>query len=223
MASINGISVKSLKAFEGHEGEVCYQGNVYLGNKKLGMWSQDSWGGPDRFDFESRDMEKRLNKKVIELNQDKAMHGTTRDGKPYTVDYDLELLMYDLVKLQLDEKEFKNSIKKGNAGLLIVTDGYHKVVWNLREAHTKMSNDKLLRYCYKMIEDAKAEAKFYKENEWTKHEVKVYRSLDDFKIGEPITMKDISKDSKTVDEKMAKAKGSKGTKTVVKKGNEQER
>lgn len=39
MASINNVTVKSLKTFSGHEGEPCYWGNLYLGNKKIGSWS----------------------------------------------------------------------------------------------------------------------------------------------------------------------------------------
>ena len=31
--NINGITVKNLKTFKGHEGETCFQGNLYLGKK----------------------------------------------------------------------------------------------------------------------------------------------------------------------------------------------
>ena len=51
VASINGVSLKKLSYFVGHEGG-CFQGDVYLDGKKLGFWSQDSWGGPDNFEFE---------------------------------------------------------------------------------------------------------------------------------------------------------------------------
>ena len=44
MAQINGVTVKALKTFYGHEGEPVFQGNLYLGNKKIGFWSQDARG-----------------------------------------------------------------------------------------------------------------------------------------------------------------------------------
>lgn len=50
VASINGVSLKKLRYFVGHEGG-CFQGDVYLDGKKLGFWSQDSWGGADNFEF----------------------------------------------------------------------------------------------------------------------------------------------------------------------------
>ena len=46
MASINGISLKAMKSFEGMEG-TAWQGNVYVGTKKVAFWSQDGNGGPD--------------------------------------------------------------------------------------------------------------------------------------------------------------------------------
>ena len=204
MASINGISVKGLKSFVGHEGEGCYQGNIYIANKKVGFWSQDSWGGPDLFNFDLSYSEKKLSDRVKELNPDKAIHGKSRDGKPYTIDYDLELLMYDLVKLLEDEKIFKNSIKKGFAGAMIVTDGYHLVAWNLKENLLKLSDENLLSHCSKMIEKAKDEAKFFKESADTKHEIKIYRSFSDFEIGTPIALKEICT-KQTLDEKVLKS------------------
>lgn len=38
MASINGISLKAMKSFEGVEG-TAWQGNVYVGTKKVAFWS----------------------------------------------------------------------------------------------------------------------------------------------------------------------------------------
>lgn len=43
MASINGLTVKKLKYFEGKEGAAA-QGDLYLGNKKIAFWSQDANG-----------------------------------------------------------------------------------------------------------------------------------------------------------------------------------
>lgn len=53
MASVNGVEVKNVKIFEGMEGPTA-QGSVYLNGRKLGLWSQDSHGGCDRYDFDER-------------------------------------------------------------------------------------------------------------------------------------------------------------------------
>lgn len=34
MASINGVTIRGLKKFYGHDGETLYQGNVYYNGKK---------------------------------------------------------------------------------------------------------------------------------------------------------------------------------------------
>ena len=106
MASINGISVKGITKFKGHEGEPLAQGNLYVNNKKIGFWSQDSHGGPDCYVLDPKYDERLLNQAVISRNQDKAMHGTSRGGETYTIDYDMDLLLSDLLCLREDEKEF---------------------------------------------------------------------------------------------------------------------
>lgn len=60
MAEIKGISLKSVKSFRGHEGEPLLQGNLYYKGKKIGFFSQDSWGGPDQIMFDDRSKEKEL-------------------------------------------------------------------------------------------------------------------------------------------------------------------
>lgn len=47
MASLYGVSIKNLKTFKDHEGMIAYQGDIWFNNKKLGLWSQDSWCGSD--------------------------------------------------------------------------------------------------------------------------------------------------------------------------------
>lgn len=44
MANINGLSIKKVRSFVGPEGHI-YQGDLYLGKKKIAFWSQDANGG----------------------------------------------------------------------------------------------------------------------------------------------------------------------------------
>lgn len=201
MASIHGISIKNVECFLDHEELLIHKGEIYLNGKKIGFWSQDSWGGPDRYSFSEPLMEERLNRKVIELNQDKALHGVTRDNKPYVVDYNLDLLMYDLVKLMADEKIFLDAKKEGRTGIIIATDGHHKFAYSFNEKVSVLSNEEILQYFAKDIEDAKKEARFFEETEHTKHQINIYREIKDFVIGEPIDEQQLLK-GESLDDKI---------------------
>ena len=191
MASINGITVKGIKNFRGHEGEPLCQGNVYLGNKKIGFWSQDSWGGPDSIYLDEPYRVRKLEAKVRELNREKEEHHTRPDGSRYTLEYSLDIMFGDLMELKNDEDTFKSAIKKGFAGVLLITDGYHIFGWNLSNAEVNLADDDLLKRFAKHIEDGKKKYKFFKEDNHTKYETRIYRSLDDFKIGKAIKLDDI--------------------------------
>lgn len=191
MASINGITVKALKQFRGHEGEPLYQGNIYLGNKKIGWWSQDSWGGCDNIYLDQPYNITKLENTVKCLNLHRRQTFTRGDNSIYTLDYSLDTLFGDLMSLQEDEKEFKKAIKNGFAGLLLVTDGYKIFGWNLAKPTMEMSNEEILVNFNKKIEDGKRQNKFFAEDGYIKHEVKIYRSIDDFNVGRAINLNDI--------------------------------
>ena len=55
--TIGAFTLGSIKAFRGHEGETCLQGTLLKDGKKVAEWSEDSWGGPMRFDFTSKDLQ----------------------------------------------------------------------------------------------------------------------------------------------------------------------
>ena len=194
MASINGITVKALKTFRGHEGEPCCQGNLYIGAKKIGFWSQDSWGGCDNFMLDEPYSERKLDAKVKELNADKTEKLTRYDGTEAILEYSLEYLMSDLIALIQDEKIYKAAVKDGFKGVLLVSDGYHMFGWQLNENATKVSTDVLLKHYADEIEKGKVKHKFFKENEYQKHTVKIYRSTADFNIGTKIKLDDITRE-----------------------------
>lgn len=191
MASINGITVKALKQFRGHEGEPLYQCNVYLGNKKIGWWSQDSWGGPDTCYLDEPYKVRKLEAKVKELNRDKEETFSRTDGSTYTINYSLDIMFGDLMALKNDEDTFKAAVKNGFAGVLLVTDGCHVFGWNLNKEMADLSDEIILMKFAKAIEDGKKKHKFFGEYGITKHQTKIYRSLADFNIGKAIKIEDI--------------------------------
>ena len=193
MATINGFRIKGLKQFRGHEGEVLFQGDLYLNGNKLGFWSQDSHGGPDNFVLEGGWKQVRTLDDIIKgMYPEKAL--MLGDGeRPIVIKYGLEHLLADLVELMGDEKTFKKAIKNGFAGVMIATDGRHETVWQLPASYVAMADGALMGKMGAAIRSAKEG--FYPEDDYTRHSVKVYRCLEDFVVGEPIGVGQRSVDS----------------------------
>lgn len=112
MASINGVSIKSLKIFKGHDGEPLYQGNVYYKGRKLGFWSQDAHGGiEDNFLFDESQL-----KEAVDDYRDHS--GKVEDG--YKEYFDASALLCEVADLTQAEKEFKKAAKKGYKAVIRV-------------------------------------------------------------------------------------------------------
>lgn len=101
MASLNGVEIKNLKMFYGHEGEPLNQGTVYLNGRKLGFWSEDSYGGCNVFDFDTRSL-------------DKPFYQYKSVFKNYEIYkyIDIDSFMFSLLGLSLLEDMLKKSYKK---------------------------------------------------------------------------------------------------------------
>ena len=115
MAKINGVEVKNLKEFTGHEG-VCCQGNVYKDGKKLGFWSQDGWGGPDMFDFDES--------LLLDAGRD-YQAGFPDDYKYREFAADADCFLYAVVKLKYIESDCKKAFRKGWKAVFYMNDGFH--------------------------------------------------------------------------------------------------
>lgn len=164
MASINGIQIKSLKQFRGHEGEPLFQGNVYYKGKLLGFWSQDAHGGIcDNYSFSEYILKDEVKKYVA----------SDRVEEMYRSVASLENLLADLVDLTEREKEFKKFVKKGYPTMLWVTDDYHIFCG----ACMAISDEAVLNAFKDEIEDFKK--KMYKNCEL---KISIYRDLKDFVI-----------------------------------------
>lgn len=191
MAKINGIELKALKKFKDHEGCTIAQGNLYLGGKKIGFWSQDYMNGPDMFDLSTAYNEEKLNKKVEELNFDKRTEWKIGDTKTY-IEYGLEELLNDLITLKEEENFFKKQAKKiGHNPIVIVIQGIKG--WTAlslnAESYTKLSNEQILNLKeIKNSLDEMEESVTYKED---KAEIFFFRSLNDFDIGKHIKLEDV--------------------------------
>lgn len=194
MASINGLTVKKLKYFQGREGTAA-QGDLYLGNKKIAFWSQDADGCiEDSLDMEPGYSEWKLRQAIIAAHPEKHEEKIAQNGVPYTLDYELESLMADLLSLKETEKAWKRAVKIGYAGLFEITDGFHVSRWNLfrllydngvrtaEEVKTKIPKQQM----------DEALASMFK-NETPKEAV--FWSKEDFAVGIPLTLDSIAIDN----------------------------
>ena len=164
MAKLNGIEIKSLKSFRGHEGEPLFQGNIYYHGKKLGFWTQDAHGGIcDEFLFDRKILEKEVGRFAKSFLVEEK----------YSSFADLEMLLTSLLTLILDEKDYKKALKKGYSAIVQANDGYHYNYYMTREVDkSKIQNSS---YYKNFLQEFEKTA--FKNR---KIEVKIYTSLDDF-------------------------------------------
>lgn len=108
MASINGIEIKTYTTFKGHDGQPLRQATVYMDGKKIGMISEDAWGGPMNINVKNYvEVEKRLFEYAS--HEKFAMHALK----------DIELLFDLLLGLIFVEKQAKKAWKKNEEAIII--------------------------------------------------------------------------------------------------------
>lgn len=125
MAKIKGIELRNIRDFRGHEGEPLTQGDVYYKGKKVGFYSQDSWGGPDILNLDY-DLDKDLEKEINDIfhNYNGGILFKKLDdlyAKQYNCEELFELeqkgyeyLFMDLLQLMEHEETYKEFSKKFN-------------------------------------------------------------------------------------------------------------
>ncbi len=175
MAKIHGIELKGIKTFRDHEGASIAQGNIYVEGKKVGEWSQDSWGGPDIYRMSNGYSERAFCDAV------KKVHPQTKKFDKFEIEYDLDILMGELLELTNEEKDYKKFVKSGYPTLCTISDGCVSISWGLRSTNglTESLKSKLL---------AEAQKNGIRTDSAT---ISLKTSLADFIVGDPIRLADI--------------------------------
>lgn len=194
MASINGLTVKKIKYFDGREGTAA-QGDLYLGNKKIAFWSQDADGCiDDNLDMEPGYSEQKLRQAIIAAHPEKHEEKIAQNGVPYTLDYELEFLMADLLSLIETEKAWKRAAKAGYVGLFEIADGFHYKTWYLSkwlyESGARTVEDVKARIPKPQLDQA-LDSMF--KNERLKESV--FWSKEDFVIGTSLELGSVMRDA----------------------------
>ena len=138
MAKVNGFELKGIKEFKGHEGEPCFQGNIYLNGKKVGWFTDDSWGGCKRIDFEDSELHyffANIAKRYAEAYPD-LFTGIgielTRENQSTADWFDEEWFIIELMILKENETLMKKYMKKGAASMVFLfnTEGLDEGVYS---------------------------------------------------------------------------------------------
>lgn len=177
MASINGIELKGLKEFKGHEQEPLTQGNIYYKGKKVGWYSQDSYGGEDYISL-AKDLGVEVKNEVEEIlnsyESDTIFSGISElYDKCYGANFDTkkfkggEYLFADLIRLQDHERIYKKFNKKWNINNIAIC---YKDLFTMfasasilpkEEFKKKLDKDKNIKlyYLYSSLEDFKLDTR----------------------------------------------------------------
>ena len=179
MASINGLTIKNPTTWLGREGYAT-QGDLYLGDEKIGFWSQDGNGGEDRYELEEKYSDIKLYKVVKQLYKDKVL-----TSNRISINYDIDLLMSDLLELQEMEKEYRKNFYYNDNTMAVILNPYFRKTIKLPPTNRNV-DDELIKLSIKKEID-----KFRKEHGSDDIEVKIFRSYKDFDIGTPIKKEDL--------------------------------
>lgn len=162
-ATNNGVEIKALKGFEGMEGWT-YQGNLYVENKKIAAWSQDSHGGiVDWLTMEPVFSEDKLGSIFADVDSNLG----------------LELAMNELVVLK---EAYKKAKKDGYGWIFVLCGGFWEKIWLIPAGNTQTPEqlkEELLPQC---------KENFKRNSDPTPY---LYTKDEDFCIGKPITLDDI--------------------------------
>ena len=117
MASIYGVELKSVKTWQGEEG-LGLQANVYIDKKKVGMVTDDAWGGPLRFDFDTSELDKRAEKYRVNVWNNKpenakylSLYNSGSDFEDAFIDEIYNLLMVEKSWKRQQKTQWKNLVR----------------------------------------------------------------------------------------------------------------
>lgn len=164
MAKINGLQIKKVVNFKGHEGEGLFQCDVYHNGKKVGWFSQNAWGGQDEI---------HIDQSVVELFKDYASDSIDNTKQSY-VFYGIEWAIIDLYGLNQVEKAFKRANAKGFTGLVEISDWLLGTTIGISQGLCMKSDKEVIAYLRgKLSPDY---------GKFADTAFKVYRSLEDFNV-----------------------------------------
>ena len=183
MASINGLTIKNTVTWLGREGYAT-QGDLYLDEEKIGFWSQDGDGGEAWYEFEEKYSLEKFFSAINYLNKDK-IYVYESNGIKHKMRFDVDLLMDELLDLQELEKEYQKIFYSSNKTMVVISNFSLRKIIQLPTYAPDIDSELIKLSIKKQID------KFREEHGSENLEVKIFRSFDDFKIGDTLKKEDI--------------------------------
>lgn len=166
MASINGLTVKKIVEFRGHEGEPLVQCDVYYKGKKVGFYSQGDWGSESiaRVDAAVREQFKEYGTRFLTEEEEKYAYAFKG----------IEWAIEDILVLHGQEKSFKKITKQGvYGGLVVVTTNIYAKSYAINYNMAKLSFDAIVEH----LKSGTSELASIPNKNFS-----VYKSIEDFNI-----------------------------------------
>jgi len=123
MAQIKGFTIKNITNFRGHEQELLVQGSIYYKGKKVGFYSDDSWGGEPQIDFDNKEIKAIAKRVCAEYFAEHPDEKLFPHNEP-----DLEEFFNKVFLLMETERSFKKNLKKGFLILATYTQDYNTIM-----------------------------------------------------------------------------------------------
>jgi len=118
------ITLKNIKHSEFASQETyCYQASIYVDGIKSGTVRNDGWGGADHIDWNSKEIEQRVDAWVSVQPRMPVPW-----DKSETIKFSLEILFSNLIDQWLSDKEFKRVLRKG---LIIINNNNEKSCYSV--------------------------------------------------------------------------------------------
>lgn len=169
MASLNGVSMRNLRKYEGHNAEM-WQGDLYIGDKKV-AWFSDTDGGEPEFGMEYGYSLRKLEEAIIRVNDEIN-----------TFDEFL-ITLQDLVQ---NEEEYRSYLIKGFPVLVVQLVGAYSMHYiALRKKYCAWSDEQIMDFVRDTLESN------MRDDHGDGYTVKIYRGLTEFVVGAPFPISDI--------------------------------
>ena len=126
MATINNITVKNVKSFSGIEYPTCYECSIYNGNKRIGTYCQDQWGGEGHFSPNSLYND-------LKPFAEKYKEGCKKD-KYYEFQGEPENFISSIIQLHQYEKDFRRNVKNGWSTTVYFMNSFKTISCGFRSA-----------------------------------------------------------------------------------------
>ena len=178
MAKRFGIELRNELKFRDHEGQIINQGDLFIDDEPVAFWTQDAAGGADVLKMEPGFSEAAFREEINKMHPEPIIMNYA--GLQLTVEYSLEMMMNELVKLTDAERALREARQRGYNALLFISDGGDAFYWELYDEEPLTTDEAIFKH-----EDlvAQSQAEFDEDQ----LEIRYYTDDSQFDVGPEIS------------------------------------